>query len=149
VAGLNSSTAPLPNKADQSVINDEDIEVLKEVARKILRLSDDESEAMEIVRTGHCFRPATNSGRPVSDNSKGETLDQLSRRWSASQYISEISTRSLAEDIAFEDGAGAWLSAGHGARRLRRFAVGHIDTEVLCFAQGRGASRCLKAQVGF
>lgn len=65
VAGLNSSSAPLPDRADLSVINENDIEALKEVARKIIKLSDEETADLEIVRKGHCFRPTTSSGRPV------------------------------------------------------------------------------------
>lgn len=66
VAGLNSSTAPLPDRADKTVINEDDIEALKEAARSIIRLTQTETDDLEIVRQGHCFRPTTSSGRPVS-----------------------------------------------------------------------------------
>lgn len=65
IAGLNSSTAALPERADKTVINDADIDALKEAARRIIRLTGDETAELEIVRKGHCFRPTTSSGRPV------------------------------------------------------------------------------------
>lgn len=65
VAGLNSSSSPLPERADKTVVNDDDIDALKEAARKIIRLTEDETAELEVVRKGHCFRPTTSSGRPV------------------------------------------------------------------------------------
>lgn len=47
------------------MINDKDIEALKEVAKSIIRLTENETAELEVVRKGHCFRPTTSSGRPV------------------------------------------------------------------------------------
>lgn len=68
IAGLNSSTARLPDKAEDSQIDPEAVSALKKAAEKMLRLrlpGNAQSE-VEVVRAGHCFRPTTPTGRPVS-----------------------------------------------------------------------------------
>lgn len=72
IAGLNSSSAALPKRSDLSEIDEQSIEALKEAARRLIKLkkgeelrSAAEEVEVEVVRAGHCFRPATDSGRPV------------------------------------------------------------------------------------
>jgi hypothetical protein len=63
VAGLNTSNAKLPDRADQREIDPQAIEALKEAAARILHLED--TSDVEVVRQGFCFRPTTSSGTPV------------------------------------------------------------------------------------
>lgn len=67
VAGLNSSTAPLPEKAEDSTIDEAAISALKAAAKRMLRLrlAHELETDVEVVRAGHCFRPTTPTGRPV------------------------------------------------------------------------------------
>ena len=60
LAGLNSSTYPLPEVADQRVIDSNSIEILKRTAGRLLG----EGE-FEVVREGVCWRPVSGRGGPL------------------------------------------------------------------------------------
>ena len=59
LAGLNSSTYPLPKLADQRVIDENSIASLKTTARKLL------GDDFEVVREGVCWRPVASHGVPI------------------------------------------------------------------------------------
>ncbi|CAF9910121.1 MAG: hypothetical protein ALECFALPRED_006288 [Alectoria fallacina] len=59
LAGLNSSTYPLPKIANERVVDDKSIAVLKKTAHKLLR------DDFEVVREGVCWRPVARKGVPV------------------------------------------------------------------------------------
>lgn len=59
LAGLNSSIIPIPELASETVVQEDDIEVMIKTAR--ILLGDD----VEVVRTGLCHRPVTNTGMPI------------------------------------------------------------------------------------
>ncbi|KAF7930408.1 uncharacterized protein EAE98_004808 [Botrytis deweyae] len=92
VAGLNSSTEPLPKLATESKFQEDAIQRLENTARRIFGF--DESSEMEIVRKGLCFRPVTKRGTPILAKVADDNLGGMSTR----------------ND---RDG-GVWLAAGHG-----------------------------------
>ena len=59
IAGLNSSTYPLPSIANQRVIDPASIATLKKTARRLL------GNDFEIVREGVCWRPIAQKGVPI------------------------------------------------------------------------------------
>ena len=59
LAGLNSSTYPLPTVATERVIDPASVEVLKKTAKKLL------GEEFEVVREGVCWRPVARKGVPI------------------------------------------------------------------------------------
>lgn len=59
LAGLNSSTYPLPKIANERVIDPKSIAMLKKTARKLL------GENFEVVREGVCWRPVARRGVPI------------------------------------------------------------------------------------
>lgn len=63
IAGLNDLGLPLPDLATETEIDAKSIAKLTEVAKKMLSIPG--SDDVEIVRDGLCFRPVTNSGRPI------------------------------------------------------------------------------------
>ncbi|TGO54744.1 hypothetical protein BOTNAR_0260g00190 [Botryotinia narcissicola] len=92
VAGLNSSTEPLPKLATESKFQENAIQRLENTARRMLGF--DESSEMEVVRKGLCFRPVTKRGTPILAKVADDNLGGTSTR----------------ND---KDG-GIWLAAGHG-----------------------------------
>lgn len=94
IAGLNSSTIPLPNVAGESKAREADIARLKATALDLLG-SDVGEDDIVVVREGLCFRPVTASGRPI---------------------ISRIPDQDLGIGIKTRPGAdgGVYISAGHG-----------------------------------
>ncbi len=94
IAGLNSSTIPLPSLATETKIDDSAIEQLKIVSAKLLGLPGLEDD-LEIVRKGLCFRPVTPNGRPI---------------------ITRIPDQKLGNGMMTRGGGegGVFLSAGHG-----------------------------------
>lgn len=64
LAGLNSSSIPLPNLPTDATANPHDIEKLKSVAKQMLGMPDQEDD-LQILREGLCFRPVTESGTPI------------------------------------------------------------------------------------
>lgn len=59
LAGYNSSTIPIPELASKTVIQEDDIEIMIKEARVLL------GNDVEVVRTGLCHRPVTNTGKPI------------------------------------------------------------------------------------
>ncbi len=60
LAGLNSSTYPLPKVADQRVIDKNSIETLKRTAGRLLG-----EGGFDVVREGVCWRPVGGRGVPI------------------------------------------------------------------------------------
>jgi len=89
VAGLNSSSLPLPSLATESCIDESAIAKLKKTAQRLLGEDD-----IEIVRQGLCYRPVTRRGTPVLARIEDETLGDFRTRGSG-------------------DG-GVFVAAGHG-----------------------------------
>jgi glycine/D-amino acid oxidase-like deaminating enzyme len=65
IAGLNSSTLPLPTKATAAVPRGEDLETLKKVAVQLLGMEGEEEDDLKIEKEALCFRPVTESGIPI------------------------------------------------------------------------------------
>ena len=59
LAGLNSSTHPLPKVVDERIIDPVAIEILKKTARKLC------GDTVEVLRESVCWRPVTQWGTPV------------------------------------------------------------------------------------
>ncbi len=68
LAGLNSSTYPLPKIATERVVDPKSVAVLMKTARKLL------GDDFEVVREGVCWRPVARKGVPIIADlgSKGE-----------------------------------------------------------------------------
>ena len=68
LAGLNSSTYPLPKTAHERIIDPKSIAVLKKTAHRLL------GDDFEIIREGICWRPVAKKGVPIicSLGDKGE-----------------------------------------------------------------------------
>ena len=73
VAGLNSSTLPLPGVAGESAPREADIARLRETASELLG-PEVGADDLEVVREGLCFRPVTASGRPIVSRVRDEDL---------------------------------------------------------------------------
>lgn len=59
LAGLNSSIIPVPELASETVAQEGDIEVMIKTARILL------GNDVEVIKTGLCHRPVTNTGVPI------------------------------------------------------------------------------------
>ncbi|KAI9887667.1 MAG: hypothetical protein M1823_000531 [Watsoniomyces obsoletus] len=93
IAGLNSSTIPLPVLATDAIIDESVIRKLREVATQLLGLPGDEKD-LDIVRQGLCYRPITPNGRPI---------------------ISRVPDQKLGDDLSTRaDEGGVFICAGHG-----------------------------------
>lgn len=64
VAGLNTTEVPLPARADVKVLDDGSISALTRTAASMLAFNDPSS--VPVVRQAFCFRPVTDTGKPVS-----------------------------------------------------------------------------------
>jgi glycine/D-amino acid oxidase-like deaminating enzyme len=94
VAGLNSSSIPLPEVAGGSHTQSTAIAQLKRTAKELL--GDDEVDGgLTVTREGLCFRPVTPWGSPI---------------------ISRVSDPQLGNDITTKPGpdGGVFVAAGHG-----------------------------------
>lgn len=85
IAGLNSSSTPLPMTATGCKPTEAGIEILKGIAAQLIA-SDTE---LEVLRTGLCFRPITKRGTP---------------------YVTRVDDGLL----GVETDGGVFLAAGHG-----------------------------------
>ncbi|TID26485.1 FAD dependent oxidoreductase-like protein [Venturia nashicola] len=94
LAGLNSSTIPLPNLPTDAMTNPSDIEKLRSVAKQMLGMPDQEDD-LQILREGLCFRPVTESGTPIISRIEDSCLGD------------GFSTRGSGE-------GGVFVSGGHG-----------------------------------
>lgn len=92
LAGLNSSTIPLPALPGEAWIDEAAIATLEKTAQRIL-VREKESD-LEIVRKGLCFRPVTARGTPILGRIPDEDLGGIKTK---------------------EGGqGGVWLASGHG-----------------------------------
>jgi glycine/D-amino acid oxidase-like deaminating enzyme len=94
IAGVNSSSIPLPAIATESKIEEPSILKLEAAAKRLLGLPGDSND-LEIVRKGLCFRPVTDNGTPI---------------------LARISDEKLGEGMKTRGGGegGVFLAAGHG-----------------------------------
>ncbi|PQE33654.1 FAD dependent oxidoreductase superfamily protein [Rutstroemia sp. NJR-2017a WRK4] len=116
VAGLNSSTIPLPKLATGSKIEDESIRKLEKVTKQMLKVEVDKE--LDVVRKGLCFRPVTNKGVPILARIPDTDLGGVNTRGA-------------------EDG-GVWLAAGHGPWGISQsLGTGKVMAEMM---QGKPTS---------
>jgi len=94
LAGLNSTTLPLPALATDAVAREADVKQLKDVARGMLGGKEGEDDLV-ILRESLCFRPVTSSGRPIISRIPDTALSGLTARGGGE--------------------GGVFVSAGHGA----------------------------------
>ncbi|KAF2997669.1 hypothetical protein E8E13_005865 [Curvularia kusanoi] len=94
LAGLNSTTIPLPEIATDVVASEKAIEQLKSCAR-VMMLESGAGKDIEVLRQGLCFRPVTSSGRPLVSRIPDEKLGGVKTRGSGE--------------------GGVFIAAGHGA----------------------------------
>ena len=59
IAGLNSTTIPLPNLATGKKIEPQAIAALQKTAKRLM------GDGLELLREGLCFRPVTKRGTPI------------------------------------------------------------------------------------
>lgn len=114
IAGLNSSTIPLPELATDRQISDEAVAEIKETATKLLGPHDKGAkDDLEVVRTGLCFRPVTPAGTPI---------------------ISRIDDSHLGDGVKTRPDAegGVFLAAGHGPWGISlSLGTGKVMTEIV------------------
>lgn len=87
VAGANSITLPLPQRADKVEIDDMVVAQLQKTAKRLLGKPG--MEDLKEVRKGLCFRPVTDWGTPILDRIEDAKLGSAKT-------------------------GGVWLAAGHG-----------------------------------
>ena len=94
IAGLNSSSTPLPAPGAKVEFKTKDLGKLHDVASRLLGI-DGRADDLETLREGLCFRPVTDTGRPI---------------------ISRISDENLGGGLKTKGGhlGGVFVSAGHG-----------------------------------
>lgn len=94
IAGLNSTTTPLPAVATESKIIQESVRQLQTTAIRLLGLPGGVND-LEVLREGLCFRPVTSRGTPI---------------------LSRIPDAKLGEGYTTRGGGegGVYLAAGHG-----------------------------------
>lgn len=94
VAGLNSSSIPLPTLPTESKIDDVAVSKLQTTAKRLLGM-DFGKDDLEVVRKGLCFRPVTRKGTPI---------------------LARIPDSMLGGNMTTRGGrdGGVFLAAGHG-----------------------------------
>ncbi|KFA61876.1 hypothetical protein S40285_06574 [Stachybotrys chlorohalonatus IBT 40285] len=115
LAGVNSSTIPLPPLATGAEPVDEALEELKVLARRLI-VSEGE---LEVVRTGLCFRPVTPRGTPI---------------------LARLEDGQLGERVGTRRGAegGVFVAVGHGPWGISlSLGTGRVMAEMM---QGRALS---------
>jgi glycine/D-amino acid oxidase-like deaminating enzyme len=111
IAGLNSTSIPLPELSTDAKIRPEAIETLKQTAKKMLGLPGCDDD-LQILREGLCFRPVTSSGRPIISKVPDSKLGG-------------IKTRGGGE-------GGVFVAAGHGAWGIAQsLGSGKVLTELI------------------
>ena len=93
VAGLNSSSIKLPERATDAVVEKEAIDTLKGVGEKMLGLGGDGKSDLEVLREGLCFRPVTPRGTPI---------------------LSRVEDKDLGLQQGAAGEGGVFVAAGHG-----------------------------------
>lgn len=112
VAGLNSTTIPLPDLPTDAVIDSASIAELLAVGRKLLGSGTD-TDDLEIGREGLCFRPVTPSGQPI---------------------VSKVPEKYMVKDkvAPFEELGGVFVAAGHGPWGIAlSLGTGKVMSELL------------------
>ena len=94
LAGLNSTSIPLPDVATDVVASEKAMEQLKSCARAMM-MDNGAGREIEVLRQGLCFRPVTSSGRPLVSRIPDEKLGGIRTRG--------------------EGEGGVFIAAGHGA----------------------------------
>lgn len=92
IGGVNDPSTPLPEKATDAKVDRASIDKLLDIAKQLLGAPD--TDDLEVVREGVCFRPVTGSGQPI-----------LARI--ADDELGGIETREGAD-------GGVFVAAGHG-----------------------------------
>ncbi|MCJ1439010.1 hypothetical protein MMC27_008400 [Xylographa pallens] len=116
IAGLNSATLPLPERATDRKIDRKSIEVLKTTAKRLLGKDDDDDD-LEILREGLCFRPVSGNGLPI---------------------IGKVDEGLLGVKIE----GGVWIAAGHGPWGISlSLGTGKVMSEMV---EGRQTSANLR-----
>ena len=118
IAGLNSTSIPLPKLAGESEVQKESIQRLKQVAISLLG-SEAGHDDLEVVQEGLCFRPVTPWGNPI---------------------LSRIPDEHLGIGMATRGGAdgGVFVCTGHGPWGINHsLGTGKVMAEL---AQGRALS---------
>jgi len=94
IAGLNSSSIPLPALATESKIDEAAVKQLQTTLKRLLCLLSDVDD-LEVIRKGLCFRPVTNRGTPI---------------------LGRIPDKALGGGMCTMGGGdgGVFLAAGHG-----------------------------------
>ncbi|CAO2647767.1 Nn.00g086890.m01.CDS01 [Neocucurbitaria sp. VM-36] len=121
LAGLNSTSIPLPDVATDVQASEKAIEQLKSCAKAMM--VDVEGKDFEVLREGLCFRPITSSGRPLVSRIPDEKLGSVKTRGGG-------------------DG-GVFIAAGHGA-----WGISHAPGTGLVLAElieGRQTSAKIEA----
>ncbi|MCJ1392023.1 hypothetical protein MMC18_004890 [Xylographa bjoerkii] len=112
IAGLNSATLPLPERATDRKISEKSIGVLKATAKRLLG-RDDGDDDLEILREGLCFRPVGGNGVPIV----GRVDDGV---------------------LGVKSEGGVWIAAGHGPWGISlSLGTGKVMSEML---EGRQTS---------
>lgn len=112
IAGLNSSSIPLPTLATESQIDKKSIESLKKTAKRLLGNQIESTEDLEIIREGLCFRPVTSKGVPILAQIQDEKLGGMN-------------TRDCGE-------SGVFLAAGHGPWGISNsLGTGKVMSEII------------------
>jgi len=113
IAGLNSTSIPLPEPFTESKIQPEAIETLKQTAKRMLGRPGGDDDPL-ILRESLCFRPVTSSGRPI---------------------ISKVPDAKLGRGIKTRGGGGeggVFVAAGHGAWGISQsLGSGKVLTELI------------------
>ena len=66
LAGLNSSTYPLPAVANERVIDQDSVAMLKKIAKRLL------GDDIEVIRESVCWRPVAKGGVPIITELSGK-----------------------------------------------------------------------------
>ncbi|RII06503.1 FAD dependent oxidoreductase [Alternaria sp. MG1] len=121
LAGLNSTSIPLPDVATDVKANDKAIAQLRQCAKAMMM--NVPGKDMEVLREGLCFRPVTSSGRPIVSRIPDDKLGGTKTK----------------------DGenGGVYIAAGHGAWGISHApGTGLVLSELI---EGRGSSAKIEA----
>ncbi|KAF7187899.1 putative oxidoreductase C1F5.03c [Pseudocercospora fuligena] len=120
IAGLNSSSMPLPELPTDAQLDPASVEELKTVTKQLV------GDDMKVVREGLCFRPVTKSGNPI---------------------LARVQDQALGENIATRGAGsgGVFLCAGHGPWGISQsLGTGKVMSEML---EGRDVDSRLSADI--
>ncbi|KAF2828732.1 FAD dependent oxidoreductase-like protein superfamily [Ophiobolus disseminans] len=121
LAGLNSTTIPLPDVATQVKASEQAISQLKACAKAMM--AGVPGKEFEVLREGLCFRPITSSGRPIVSRIPDEKLGGIKTR--------------------VDGQGGVFIAAGHGAWGISHApGTGLVLSELI---QGRTPSAKVEA----